>query len=80
VGQFESRGRIRHYDSVVGRIGWALWDVAGIASIAFIGVPILGFWFPIYVVVTIAILYWRYRNGRYRVVFSDRSHGDVDSK
>jgi hypothetical protein len=61
----------------VGRIGWIVWDAAGIASIAFSGMPILGFWFPIYVVATTAILYWRYRNGRYRIMVEDRRHGST---
>jgi len=60
----------------MGRIGWILWDVAGISSIAFLGggVPILDVWFPIYAAATIAILCWRYRNGRYRIMVEDRHH------
>ena len=62
--------------SVMGRIGWILWDAAGIASMVafFTGVPILALWFPIYFVGTIAVLCWRYRNGRYRIMVEDRRH------
>ncbi len=54
----------------MGRTGWIIWDIAGIASLCgtVAGVPILAFWFPVYFVGTITILCWRYRHGRYRIM------------